>query len=521
MFDHVLTKIGTIILSLGIIISGWFGVTLPDGQLFTTLSGQLVVGGKTYTISGGGISSSQTTITLTNFDLAGSTQDLRISDFGNLGCGTIEPGHSTRQEFISFTGVTQNSDDTATLTGVVRGLQPVSPYTASTTLQYTHSGGSSFILSNSPPCFYESYANLNASSTISNLWTYKVYPEIASGVGNATTSLQFTTKNYVDNVVNQGAATSTQTLGGISELATQLEIASTTDLGVARPLVLHTLFSTSTPDLSATNRPNNYLVMSEHTGLLHPDWFGNLRLGTTTPFGGATFAIEQNGTSPLLSIGDTGTSTPFLFLDAKGNLGIGTTSPFADFAVNGSTTVNGFFMGQQAGDGKILTSNSKGYGTWESPSTFVIDAASTTALSVQNTLTLHTLFAYTVPANSIGINGIIECKVVGKKNNGNDIRVSMYFGGTKMFGWIANNEDWNFTFRVVNRNSASSQHFDTAIQMVAVDGSTFAFGAASSTTATINTATDQVLAFKTRKDAAIGAANQSFEYAACEKITRN
>ena len=112
------------------------------------------VGGKVYKLAGSGVSASQTTVDLTSFNIAGGTQPLRMADFGDLGCATLEPGHTTRQEFISFNGVTQNSDGTAQLTGVTRGLEPIPNYTSSSTLQDAHSGGSSLIISNSPPFFY-------------------------------------------------------------------------------------------------------------------------------------------------------------------------------------------------------------------------------------------------------------------------------------------------------------------------------------------------------------------------------
>lgn len=98
------------------------------------------VAGKTYYLYGGGIGSSDTSITLTAFKTPVSNYNLVMSNFGTTGYVTIEPANTTRQEIVSFTGITQNADGTATLTGATRGLSPVSPYTASTTIQKAHSG---------------------------------------------------------------------------------------------------------------------------------------------------------------------------------------------------------------------------------------------------------------------------------------------------------------------------------------------------------------------------------------------
>lgn len=161
------------------------------------LGAQNAVGGKKYFLSGSGVSATQDSLTLTNFDIAGSETDLSMADFGDLGCGTLEPGHSTRQEFISFTGVTQNSDNTAKLTGVIRGLLPVPDYSASSTFENAHAGGSSFVISNSPPCFYEDYGSLSNSENITGAWT-TITPTAAAGIA---------TKNYVDGIVTGGSVT--------------------------------------------------------------------------------------------------------------------------------------------------------------------------------------------------------------------------------------------------------------------------------------------------------------------------
>lgn len=69
------------------------------------------------TIAGSGATTGDTALTLTSFTQIDGTE-LTITDFGTKGYGTLEPGSGTNEEQISFTGVTQNANGTATLTGV-------------------------------------------------------------------------------------------------------------------------------------------------------------------------------------------------------------------------------------------------------------------------------------------------------------------------------------------------------------------------------------------------------------------
>src|SRR3990167_8549600 len=77
------------------------------------------VGGEVYYLSGSGISASATSIGLTKFGYTqpnGTYAKFSMVNFGDFGCVTIQPGNTSgKQEFVSFTGLTQNSGDTATL----------------------------------------------------------------------------------------------------------------------------------------------------------------------------------------------------------------------------------------------------------------------------------------------------------------------------------------------------------------------------------------------------------------------
>jgi len=78
-----------------------------------------------------------TSITINNLiDIYGNV--LTMTDFGDVGYGRINPEGTEISESFSFTGVTANSDDTYTLTGVKTVLAK-SPYTQTSGLVRSHS----------------------------------------------------------------------------------------------------------------------------------------------------------------------------------------------------------------------------------------------------------------------------------------------------------------------------------------------------------------------------------------------
>jgi len=169
----------------------------------------------------------------------------------DVGYGTLSP-QSSRSEFVSFSGITQNTDGSATLTGVVRGLVRTTASgdcgVASTTLRQAHPGQSIFILSNSP-CFYKEYPVKQNTEYITGAWGFQGTAPTSTICASAN---ELCNKAYVDATANQGAATSTETNGGIVELATAEEAAASFDGGVSKPTVLQSKYATSTPTPSCS-----------------------------------------------------------------------------------------------------------------------------------------------------------------------------------------------------------------------------------------------------------------------------
>lgn len=153
--------------------------------------------GKDYFLSGSGVTSTATSITLTSFQFPDGT-NITTSDIGSLAYGTFEP-ETSREENFSFTTITQNADGTATLSGVTRGLKFKAPYDQDTALRQTHAGGTKVRISNSVP-FYDEFANTENDETVSQTWTFTNpnYPRMDQATDAPIDDEQLATKKYVD-----------------------------------------------------------------------------------------------------------------------------------------------------------------------------------------------------------------------------------------------------------------------------------------------------------------------------------
>lgn len=183
------------------------------------------------TLSGAGSSVGDITLGLTSFkDIDGNV--LSMSSFGSKGWGTLEPNNSSQEEQFSFTGITQNSDGTATLTGV-KNVTFLYPYTETSGVLKSHPGGSKMIISNTS-AFYATLASTADDETISGVWTFtnpavpRMDVEPTYGAG---TELYFVTKTYADNLAIAGAPNASTTQKGIVQLPSQSGVDNKTAVG--------------------------------------------------------------------------------------------------------------------------------------------------------------------------------------------------------------------------------------------------------------------------------------------------
>src|SRR3990167_1504256 len=246
------------------------------------------------TLSGSGVSAAATTVGLQTMHTPDG-RDITMAMLGDIGYGTLEPGTS-REESISFKGITQNADDTAALTGVSRGLDFVTPYADSTTLQKAHAGGSIFILTNTSAFYGQQFAFLDSDASITQKWAFPTSTTLAPGYnggvnlsGLATST--FAHIDYVNSVATSGVADASQTVAGKVEEATCAELASSTPSGgVAR------LFSGGACHSSTSSLANVVPVVGANNKLsqsflnLAEDWnvTGGLRSSSSTTSGTLT-----------------------------------------------------------------------------------------------------------------------------------------------------------------------------------------------------------------------------------------
>lgn len=181
-------------------------------------------------LSGSGVGTTDTSIILTSMKYPDGTTNVVMADFGSLGYATLEPG-TEREENISFTGITQNANGTATLTTVTRGLNFKAPYTASASLRQAHAGGTSCVISNSAP-FYDKLAAKDNDETITGTWTFTSTARPTLDIYAAPTAdAQLAPKKYVDDVALAGTPDATTTNKGNVEVATLAEIDAGTATG--------------------------------------------------------------------------------------------------------------------------------------------------------------------------------------------------------------------------------------------------------------------------------------------------
>ena len=278
----------------------------------------------TFVLAGAGVSSSATSITLSSLTITQSGQKIVTADLiagvGNKFYLTLEPGNRTKQEVISCTVVTQNANGTATLTGCSRGLAPITPYTASTTLQFVHGGGSQAIFSNPP----------------------QVYRDIIA---------------YIDAASIAGAVDGSLTAKGIFEKATGAEAAENKQVGTGNttaPLVLTTDIASST----RTANTAQVVVSSSTTGYIDNSYIATSTLASIlTPVGSITAYASTTAPAGWLLVDGTAvsrTTYSALFAVIGTSYGVGdgsTTFTLPDIRgrniLMASTTAN---MGQKSGE---------------------------------------------------------------------------------------------------------------------------------------------------------------------------
>lgn len=252
MFEKLTAFITGIVMTVG----SFFGVIPDQNQPPTdapivqddeSFGGFSPVGGITYRLKTS-VGTTNTTIVLSSFKVDGNPVTMSTLNT-DIGYATLDPQSATRKEFISFTTITQNSDGSATLTGVSRGLAGSYPYTASSTLRKAHPGQSIFILADTPQVFNE-YGRTRSNESVTGNWTF---PTTTS----ASSSNAVVTKGYMESVAmllttNQSAS-GNKTFSGNTTLSGSANVIATTTI-VSTTIASGTITKTPIANLDITNK---------------------------------------------------------------------------------------------------------------------------------------------------------------------------------------------------------------------------------------------------------------------------
>lgn len=274
-----------------VIALGALGVAWKMNQQFpAAVSGSFNPTGAGTYLTQNSMTASQTTLTIsasTPFKEPSSNIAYTMSYLGsNIEYGTLAPANGTpgvdNSEFISFTGITQNSNGSATITGLVRGLART-PGTggcvASTTLAHAYPSQTKFILSNSP-CFYSQYAVKQNNETILGLWSFsstsppKLDQDPTAAQWALFSSSTLVTYHLLSQTSFSGTTNASITAKGIIQIASSTQAASSTNIGSSGAFdVLGAGYATDTPqNCSSGLKLGGCVVMSLLTGKIAQAW---------------------------------------------------------------------------------------------------------------------------------------------------------------------------------------------------------------------------------------------------------
>lgn len=333
-----------------------------------------------------GESGSATTVRITPYPVDLDNAKLTMTDFGTNAVFTVDPGLKGIEEIEQFTGIVDNGDGTASLTGLSRDMQSKYPYTGSGTGR-THGSSAIVVFGNSPQIYGRLAAPENAQTwSAVQIFASTTPPQYDS---NYTASgNQFVSFNQLLTTAFQGAATSTYSGMGIVQLATAGQVsAGTASSTTGAPFVI--------PSADASSTYNGPIVFQgeipalRSTKDIDPNFIAtssgnNYNWGGITTFTGST-------TMATTSIAASGTSTSPLILHGV---------PYA-------------FPATQGANGTSLLNNGSGTLSWGAKpqytliSNTAIQASSNTATSTQ----ILTIPAGTLSASStITVQGEIDCQ---------------------------------------------------------------------------------------------------------------
>lgn len=252
----------------------------------------------------------------------------------------LDPNSDTKKEIISCTGISST-----TFTGCTRGLAFYGTETSVAANKKTHSAGSRVILSD----VHYLFVSLNAEQTWSSIQTYSVYPVYSSPTTVPTTTGQFATKYYVDQVGAGGATASN--VGDGHTLRANGTVPETFDVNTSTDMVDFILddankftLATTTGSRLDQDFDDQWNATSTHPGLLMST---STIMGNFTVNGNATSTGSMDigglcfsGTSCVTSVGSVATTSQYTAeIEAQTDTNLLTYTLPAGFISNGNVLI--------------------------------------------------------------------------------------------------------------------------------------------------------------------------------------
>lgn len=129
-----------------------------------------------------GMAAADTTCRITPYPTDLNGNKLAFSDFGDSPTITVDPKVFGFEEICMFSAITDNNDNTATLTLSARNLISVSPYVTAGTGKL-HGSTATVVFSDNPQV-YARLASKENNEQIPGTWTFLVPPSVPDPVGN-------------------------------------------------------------------------------------------------------------------------------------------------------------------------------------------------------------------------------------------------------------------------------------------------------------------------------------------------
>lgn len=265
-----------------------------------------------------GMSASATTARITPYPVDLDGTKLVFSDFGTTPTFTVDPKISGYEEICSFTGMTDNGDGTATLTGVLRDYISKSPYNTNGTGKL-HGASAVVVFSDNPQVFNRLAAPEN-DLTVTGSWQFPT-PTIAAHAA---------TKAYADALAIAGAPNALTTLQGLVQLATQAQVDAKTATGSTGASLV------STPDKQRSTLLSDFVA---EVGVV----------ATMTIASPAVVTYTSHG----LSLNDT------VVFTTTGALPTGVTAGTTYYVITAGLTANAFEFSATLGGSAVNTTGSQ------------------------------------------------------------------------------------------------------------------------------------------------------------------